>query len=537
MIKKNTIKQQQIVTPFNIERTPSIFITKINNSTKPRLNSLVKNTISPMKHHPASTKEWFNSIYTYNNNSVKNLPALDKSLSKIIKSYFNSSIAIEDKNAKSQAKTRFFTRYKRTSLKNIFVGKAELKHTNDKVIITLYVFDGERNFLMKKFNSFRRLVFTNYKLLTFIKQSYKILPRTIYKYIGLNSEMSNLIRAYVSSKELSSLEQRDLFKNINNLNVNSHKLDFINNNFFKDKLSSQYFISNNISPANSIYAHQETNNFLMMETKELENVFSLLSLTSLAKSNFADGNIRDTLSRIKKEINLAINPFKETISSLVLNHNKFNRYILRLTPLISKLYGKKVEFNIIKLKTLYLNSDIFTQAISIKLKGRNNKILGVLRSALSLIKIPNMISSSERYIKDNRGLVWANKAKNLFVNSPITGVKNKDQVTSHFNDILSHKEIDSFGSELPKFVCANLKYKIMAGVRLEARGRLTKRLTASRAVFKVRWKGGLKDPESRYKGISTIMLRGCSKGNIDYGITNSSARNGAFGIKGWISGR
>jgi hypothetical protein len=47
----------------------------------------------------------------------------------------------------------------------------------------------------------------------------------------------------------------------------------------------------------------------------------------------------------------------------------------------------------------------------------------------------------------------------------------------------------------------------MGGVRLEAKGRLTKRYRADRAIFKVRWKGGLKNIDSSYKGLSSVNMR------------------------------
>ena len=74
----------------------------------------------------------------------------------------------------------------------------------------------------------------------------------------------------------------------------------------------------------------------------------------------------------------------------------------------------------------------------------------------------------------------------------------------------------------------------MAGVRIEAKGRLTRRFTAARSVFKVKWKGGLKNVDSSFKGLSAIMLRGDRKSNVEYSIVNSKNRNGAFGVKGWI---
>ena len=77
----------------------------------------------------------------------------------------------------------------------------------------------------------------------------------------------------------------------------------------------------------------------------------------------------------------------------------------------------------------------------------------------------------------------------------------------------------------------------MAGIRVEAKGRLTRRFTASRSVFKMKWLGGLKNVDSSFRGLSTIMLRGHVKSNIQYSLLNSNNRNGAYGVKGWVSNK
>jgi hypothetical protein len=46
----------------------------------------------------------------------------------------------------------------------------------------------------------------------------------------------------------------------------------------------------------------------------------------------------------------------------------------------------------------------------------------------------------------------------------------------------------------------------MRGIRIEAKGRITRRLTAARSVFKMKWKGGLKNIDSSFKGLSAIFL-------------------------------
>jgi hypothetical protein len=77
----------------------------------------------------------------------------------------------------------------------------------------------------------------------------------------------------------------------------------------------------------------------------------------------------------------------------------------------------------------------------------------------------------------------------------------------------------------------------MGGIRLEIKGRLTRRYRADRAVFKVKWKGGLKNIDSSYKGLSSVNMRGFVKPNVEYSIYTSKRRIGAFAVKGWISGK
>jgi hypothetical protein len=66
---------------------------------------------------------------------------------------------------------------------------------------------------------------------------------------------------------------------------------------------------------------------------------------------------------------------------------------------------------------------------------------------------------------------------------------------------------------------------------------LTRRFTASRSVFKVKWIGSLKNIDSSYKGLSSVMLRGHLKPNLQYSAISSKTRNGAFGLKGWVSSK
>jgi hypothetical protein len=77
----------------------------------------------------------------------------------------------------------------------------------------------------------------------------------------------------------------------------------------------------------------------------------------------------------------------------------------------------------------------------------------------------------------------------------------------------------------------------MGGIRLEVKGRLTKRYRADRAIYKLNWKGGLKNTDSSFWGLSSTTFRGNLKPNVLYSISKSKRRIGSFAVKGWISGK
>jgi hypothetical protein len=71
---------------------------------------------------------------------------------------------------------------------------------------------------------------------------------------------------------------------------------------------------------------------------------------------------------------------------------------------------------------------------------------------------------------------------------------------------------------------------------MEASGRLTRRYTASRSISKLRYKGNLLNIDSSYRGLSSVLLKGNLKSNLQYTKLKSKTRIGSFGLKGWVSG-
>ena len=171
---------------------------------------------------------------------------------------------------------------------------------------------------------------------------------------------------------------------------------------------------------------------------------------------------------------------------------------------MKNIYNKKIEFNFVNLKYIYLSSDMLSESMAIKLKNRKNRILKVLYKVLRLIKIPSLHTFLST--------IESNKNKKSSLSNYKTLV--------HFDSIKKQRNLINY-----------IHLKKISGVRFEASGRLTKRLTASRSLFKIKHKGTLKNIESSYKGISSVILRGYMKSNIQYSNINSKTRNGSFGLK------
>jgi hypothetical protein len=110
------------------------------------------NELNKTRHYPPSIQEWSNSIYAYNKNLIKSLPVTDNLVNKILKSYFNLSLFHEKIKNKSR---RLRIRFRRFTVNRIFLSRAEMKHTNNKVIITVYTYNRNLKYL---YNRIRNLL-------------------------------------------------------------------------------------------------------------------------------------------------------------------------------------------------------------------------------------------------------------------------------------------------------------------------------------------------------------------------------------------
>lgn len=484
---------------------PLLFTKKSNNNKLPL--ALTPNDVGRSQHFPPATQEWSNSVYTYNTNYVKLLPRAEKSLMNLLKSYFNFYYSSTFLNTK---RNPIVLRSKRLSANRIFVGKGNIKHTSNKVIITWYVHNVEKLYLMKKL----KLIYKNlfYPKLA-LRNNVKFDIKTNKHVVGNNRSLT--LKEYLS--------------------LPVHLTDYI---------SFILILVNKINAYLGVLLQYNTVLNNMVEVKELnkdeKSVILYNKLKSLYSIKYPDFKYYEN--------QLRFNYIRELLYYrylLRLNKIKFDEtFMFKLKCLISKIYNKEVEFNIVNLKKIHSNSDIFTQAVTLKVKNRKNRLLNVLKSSLSKVKLDQTKKYEDKdYKLLNKEQILANIVKNntissMFNNNKLTG---KDPLNSLLLNIFpladNMQTIVKDPISIQNYVLKSLKNNNLAGVRLEAKGRLTRRFTASRSLFKVKWKGSLSNINSSYRGLSAVMLRGHLKSNIQYSVLNSKTRNGAFGIKGWVSNR
>ena len=423
-----------------------------------------ENYVGYTKYSPADSKEWRNKVYFFNSNSMKNLPIYDININKLLVSYFNLYLG-----NKIMLVKHISSYIKDLSFNKIYISKPEIKHTNSKAIITIYIFNREIIPLIKNIDKLKKKI--NLSL------NFAIIPESIKK---------NLLK-----------KKKNFFFNTFYTFIKGKK------NWSKD-LNLQFY----------------SKIFKFMLYKEL--IF---------------------LRRYKYKINLN-------------NYKFYSVFLHKLGRLISKIFNKKIEFNIVNLQSIALNTDIFTEFLKKKLSKKRKKIniARIMNFVKARVKLPkeNSIIERSRVVKNIDFNLLENKYWYLNINFLLKSY-NYLKSLNNDNNILSNKRLsiakyiylkkksllfkDKYLSLIKETLFNSIKYKNIAGIRLEIKGRLTRRYRADRAIYRVRWKGGLKNTDSAFKGLSTVTFRGYANSNVEYSLKTSKRRIGAFAVKGWISGK
>jgi len=495
---------------LNVETNTPLLFNKKSKYIIIKPLTYIRSDTGKTRHFTPAAQEWFNSIYAYNKNYTKTLSVADKNLMNLLKSYFNSQIKRELLKIKTKP---MLPRFRRLSTKRVFIGKGELKHTSSRVIITFYVHNIEGMFLSHKIMKLRNGLY-------FPKRE---LEKTVTK----NNEGKTIItynRLFTMDEYLVLRQHYEGYL--------SYMISTVN------KLTSQ------LDTINKYY------NSLMGLVKE--NILTKEEILTLF-NNRAKSFYTYNYPQFNTYLNTAKEEYKKNLHTnmklLSYNKMKFKKmFISKFLSLVQKIYNKKVEFNIVNLKKMHLNSDIFTQAVSLKLRNRDNKLYRVLKSSLRKVKLPIISKIDERQKKPNKDEFFVNRIRNSTITTMFNAKNSYDPLDNlllKFFPSADNLEINVVKKSstkkctitLKSYVLRSLKHLNLRGIRVEAKGRLTRRFTASRSVFKMKWKGGLKNVDSSFRGLSAIMLRGIVKSNLQYSSLNSKNRNGAFGVKGWVSSK
>ena len=495
------------------------------------------------------------------------------------KNYFANKVSRKVRLILRNKHNIFKIKQKLKKLKRSRFGKIRLPYSNLKFKNEIKFFSFR---LISEVKYIRKLFF--YYFIKYILSLFQIKIKIEKK----NSRLSRLIYEFTVINNIAELGSHSGDKN----NKKKRKTKFIKR-YSYDKLK-------NIEKLNL-----ELLNFLRLTLAEsgvngqLTEVASPLSFSGREQSYNPLGNLDSLYKNFEKNYFLTfLSEFfkKEFLylnyySKFLLNQLKFGKFLPGLKLLISKIYSKKVELNLVNLKYPHLNSDIYTDSIATKLKKKEG-LLKVLRWSLKLARLPYKYYSNNNAANLNK-LQDLNVHKSLNVNSDASeNSMSEDRLDVVLNKLFPHSLARSFSKksfllpskrplvagefknnsieniDLSRFtdqgqnplktkvngleknifyskknisVLNIIRYKWVSGVRLEAAGRLTRRYSAARSVFKFRYKGNLKNidysvkTDSSQKNTSTVMLRNYVKSNSQYTFTKSKRRIGAFGLKGWIS--
>jgi hypothetical protein len=367
----------------------------------------------------------------YNNNILSNIPVISKIALKLIKNYF---YLYNTKIEKKIRRKKIYNRQRRLSINRIFLSKGEFRHTNNRVIITLYIYNKQKNNYLQK-----------------LKRKY------IIRFLNKN----NLAKKNKISKRLIIL------KKLKKISINT-TLTLINVNFFKPGIAT-----------------------ILMDLQKQKKINKLKVV-----SNYINKFYKRYNKRFLKRLFL----YTYYRRLIYINKSRFNyTYLQDIRNKLQVIFNKNIEFNFINLKYFYLDSNILSESILLKIKKNRRMLI-------------RHLSNLQNKVRVNR--------KRIMLSKLIKKNKLNNKVFLYNNTLLYKNIFDS------------LKYKHLAGFRLEANGRLNKRYTAARSINKVKYKGSLLDIDSSYRGLSSVLLRNNLSPNLQYTKLNSKTRIGSFGLKG-----
>lgn len=197
-----------------------------------------KNVTIGYKNFVPVVRDWKDSIYVYNKNTIKLIPVASNYVIKLIKGYFNSfNLKLENKLRKEKLRNKS----RKLSTNKIFLSNGEFKHTNDKVSITLYIYNRQKyNYLYKLKKIYIRL-FSKIRFLDKLnlirsigssilkkqKEKKNILEKILPRYKDRVSLVQYLYYKKFIKKSLKRLKYYMVYKQLIYINQNKFTLSYL----------------------------------------------------------------------------------------------------------------------------------------------------------------------------------------------------------------------------------------------------------------------------------------------------------------------
>src|ERR1700744_4675168 len=146
-----------------------------------------------------------------------------------------------------------------------------------------------------------------------------------------------------------------------------------------------------------------------------------------------------------------------------LNQYKFNNltFLPKLSNILNKIIGKKIEYNIINLKSIAYNTDLFTNALALKLRKKKMNYIKSMFSILNRAYLPKINTIKERtLVKGQKNIdLYLDKYKDLNIISNLRGgaAINLDKLINEIHSIT----YDPIHKEIPESI-SKVSYKDLA---------------------------------------------------------------------------
>lgn len=457
----------------------------------------------------SSVSEWPSSLYTFNKINLFLLNNNEKKVYELIYHYFNSNLTYKKtiiKNKCTNINSIYVNFLSKFILNKFYIINNTVNlffHYKFNLLFFLdnYFIDNNKILIKRTLRSNR---LSKYRLRKkILLKSYK--NRSVNKLYVSKPEIKYSIKGVIITVYVYNREKFFILKKLSRLNM------YFRNILEKNKYKTRFSINNKLKKINFPFKYIKKGvmykfiNLLPFRLK-IENM-EFNSIFKLNNNKYILNNLNKIFYMNLKKVFIC----KYYLGLVYLINYKFNNNNLtELKNKLYKIYKKEININIVNLKYLFLENTMFLDALMNKLNDRKKKALRVIRKGLSLGKIVKLHPLFYRERKDTD--------------------REFNKVDEKLNNLLFNLKKNKYIN-----IISRLKNKHISGLRVEAKGRLTKRLTASRAVYKISYKGSLKNIYSSYNKLSTLMLRGLSKSNTVYVNTNSKNRNGSYGIKYWLS--